>query len=57
MKHPNQGFVKGVKEESPDVIKQLETQGWYRCQSRSDTTPYKEPAKKETKTKNKKTKK
>tara|TARA_Y100000401_G_scaffold2268_1_gene1669 strand:- start:1637 stop:1789 length:153 start_codon:yes stop_codon:yes gene_type:complete len=46
MKHPTQGFVKGVKEESSDVIKQLETQGWYRCQSRSDTTPYKEPAKK-----------
>jgi len=45
MKHPTQGFIRGVKEASPDVIKQLENQGWYRCQSRSDATPYKEASK------------
>tara|TARA_R100000458_G_C8206251_1_gene195182 strand:+ start:556 stop:714 length:159 start_codon:yes stop_codon:yes gene_type:complete len=46
MKHPTQGFIKGVKDSSPDVIAQLESQGWYQCQSRSDATPYKAPAKK-----------
>ena len=51
MKHPTQGFIKGVKDASPDVIAQLESQGWYQCQSRSDTTPYKAPAKKAKKTK------
>ena len=46
MKHPTQGFIKGIKDASPDVIKQLESQGWYRCQARNDATPYKAPAKK-----------
>ena len=46
MKHPTQGFIKSVKEESAEVIKQLETQGWYRCQDRNDSTAYKAPAKK-----------
>ena len=50
MKHPNQGFIKGIKEESPDVIEQLELQGWYRCQDRNDSTPYKAPTKKTKKT-------
>ena len=49
MKHPTQGFIKGVKEESPDVIKQLEAQGWYRCQGHNDDTPYKAPSKKDSK--------
>tara|TARA_R100001463_G_scaffold32022_6_gene71940 strand:+ start:1209 stop:1373 length:165 start_codon:yes stop_codon:yes gene_type:complete len=51
MKHPTQGFIKGVKDASPDVIAQLESQGWYQCQDRSDATPYKAPAKKAKKTK------
>ena len=54
MKHPTQGFVKSVKDSSPSVIKQLESQGWYRCQERNDTTPHKAPAKKTTKKKAKK---
>ncbi len=49
MKHPTQGFIKGVKEESADVIKQLESQGWYRCQSRSNAAPYKKASKKKAK--------
>ena len=53
MKHPTQGFIKGVKEDSPKVIEQLETQGWYRCQDRNDSTAYKAPAKKKKSTKKK----
>ena len=53
MKHPTQGFIKSVKEESADVIKQLETQGWYRCQDRNDSTAYKAPTKKKKTTKKK----
>ena len=49
MKHPTQGFIRGVKDSSPDVIKQLESQGWYRCQDRNDATPYKAATKKTTK--------
>jgi len=52
MKHPTQGFIKGVKDSSPDVIAQLESQGWYQCQDRNDATPYQEP--KKTKSKSKK---
>jgi hypothetical protein len=51
MKHPTQGFIKGVKDSSPDIIKQLESQGWFRCQDRNDPTPYKEVKKKATKKK------
>tara|TARA_Y100001973_G_C5162120_1_gene314110 strand:- start:286 stop:468 length:183 start_codon:yes stop_codon:yes gene_type:complete len=48
MKHPTQGFIREVKDASPDIIKQLETHGWYKCQARNDATPYKEPTKKKT---------
>lgn len=49
MKHPNQGFIKDLKDECDDVIKSLEEKGWYRCQDRNDSTPYKAPTKKKTK--------
>lgn len=50
MKHPTQGFIKGVKEDSSKIIEQLESQGWYRCQGRNDATAYKAPTKKKKKT-------
>ena len=53
MKHPTQGFIKGVKEDCPDVIKQLESQGWYRCQDRNDATAYKASTKKKKSSKSK----
>lgn len=53
MKHPTQGFIRGVKEDSPDIINQLESQGWYRCQDRNDSTPYKTPDKKKKSSKSK----
>tara|TARA_R110000824_G_scaffold165201_2_gene341762 strand:+ start:3096 stop:3248 length:153 start_codon:yes stop_codon:yes gene_type:complete len=46
MKHPTQGFIKELKESASDIIEQLETQGWYKCQDRKDSTPYKQPSKK-----------
>ncbi len=51
MKHPMQGFIKGVKKDSPDIILQLKSQGWYQCQDRNDATPYKAPVKKKSKAK------
>ncbi len=46
LKHPNQGFIKEVKETSSDIIDQLETQGWYKCKGIKDSTPYKKTSKK-----------
>ena len=44
MKHPTQGFIKEIKEDATQVVAQLETHGWFRCQGKSDATPYKKPA-------------
>ena len=46
MKHPKQGFVKEVKEKHTDLIKSLETEGWYKCAGKKDVSPYKKPVKK-----------
>jgi hypothetical protein len=48
MKHPKQGFVKEVKEKHSDLIKSLESKGWYKCTGRKDVSPYKKPVKKKT---------
>tara|TARA_Y100000114_G_C11670060_1_gene283324 strand:- start:513 stop:701 length:189 start_codon:yes stop_codon:yes gene_type:complete len=51
MKHPKQGFVKEVKEKHFDLVKSLESKGWYRCTSKKDISPYKNPVNKKVKKK------
>tara|TARA_Y100001963_G_C6632286_1_gene376873 strand:+ start:246 stop:434 length:189 start_codon:yes stop_codon:yes gene_type:complete len=51
MKHPKQGFVKEVKEKHTDLIKSLESEGWYKCAGKKDVSLYKEPVKKKAKKK------
>jgi len=51
LKHPTQGFIKGVKASAISVIEQLKNQGWFRCNGLKDATPYVEKKKTKKKTK------